>query len=77
MHRTQIILEEWQYQALRARAEQESRSISDLVREALSTALAQPPERNNRLQEIEGVGEDPTTYGKDHDRFLYGDKSGD
>jgi|GWRWMinimDraft_15_1066023.scaffolds.fasta_scaffold63805_1 hypothetical protein len=77
MHRTQVILEDWQYQALRARSEQEGRSISDLVRETLRTALAQPPERNNRLQEIKGIGEDPSTYGEDHDRFLYGDKNGD
>jgi len=76
MHRTQVILEDWQYQALRARSEQEGRSISDLVREALATTLAQPPERNSRLQEIEGIGEDPATYGEDHDRVLYGDKSG-
>jgi hypothetical protein len=47
-----------------------------LVREVLRTALAQPPERNNRLREIEGVGEDAATYGEDHDRFLYGDRDG-
>lgn len=76
MHRTQVILEDWQYQALRARSEQEGRSISHLVREALATTLAQPPERNSRLQEIEGIGEDPAAYGEDHDRLLYGDKSG-
>jgi plasmid stability protein len=76
MHRTQVILEDWQYQALRARAEQEGRSISDLVRETLRSSLAQPPERNNRLREIEGVGEDASTYGEDHDRFLYGDRDG-
>jgi len=75
MHRTQVILEDWQYQVLRARSEQEGRSISDLVREALATTLAQPPERNSRLQEIEGIGEDLATYGEDHDRALYGDKS--
>lgn len=75
MHRTQVILEDWQYQALRARSEQEGRSISELVREALATTLAQPPERHSRLQEIEGIGEDPATYGEDHDRALYGDKS--
>lgn len=72
MHRTQIILEEWQYQALRARAEQENRSISDLVRDILRQTLAQPPRETSRLEEIEGVGEDPASYGRDHDRFLYG-----
>lgn len=76
MHRTQVILEDWQYQALRARSEQEGRSISDLVREALAKTLAQPPEQNSRLQEIEGIGEDHATFGEDHDRALYGEKSG-
>ena len=70
------MLEDWQYQALRARADQEGRSISELVRELLHTALAQPPERENRLREIEGVGEDASTYGEDHDRFLYGERDG-
>lgn len=76
MHRTQIILEDWQYQTLRARAEQEGRSLSGLVREMLRNALAQPPERDTRLREIEGIGEDAATYGRDHDRFLYGDRDG-
>lgn len=78
MHRTQVILEDWQYQALRARAEHEGRSISALVREILRTALSGPPERGGSpLQEIEGVGEDAAAYGRDHDRFLYsGDSRG-
>jgi hypothetical protein len=72
MHRTQIIIEDWQYQALRARAEKENRSISDLVRDILRRALAQPPRGKGRLGEIEGVGEDAGAYGRDHDRLLYG-----
>ncbi len=75
MHRTQIILEDWQYQALRARAEQESRSISGLVREILQSALAQPPQRAGRLKEMEGVGEDSSARGRAHDHFLYGVKN--
>ncbi|MBN1240253.1 MAG: hypothetical protein JXB36_17245, partial [Gammaproteobacteria bacterium] len=71
MHRTQILLENWQYQMLRARAEQEGRSISDLVREILRNALSAPPEQKNRLQEIEGIAEDRAASGRDHDRFLY------
>ena len=35
MHRTQLLLEPSQYQALRAMAEQEQRSISEIVREIL------------------------------------------
>jgi len=75
MHRTQILIEEWQYEALRARAARESRSLSDLIREILRTSLASPvPRGERRFGEIEGVGEDTGTYGEDHDRYLYGDK---
>lgn len=77
MHRTQIIIEDWQYQALRARAEKENRSISDLVRDILRQALAQPPHSKGRLEEIEGVGEDSASYGRAHDRFLYGGDEND
>lgn len=72
MHRTQIILEDWQHQALKARAEQEGRSMSDLIRELLSKALSQPQRKRPRVATIEGVGEDPAAYGRDHDELLYG-----
>jgi len=73
MHRTQLLLESWQYEALRTRAQQEGRSISDLVREIITRAL-EPTAGSNRLSEIEGIGEDAAAYGRDHDRFLYGSK---
>lgn len=75
MHRAQILIEEWQYESLRARAEQEGRSISDLVREILCDSLTPEPCSRRRLDEIEGVGEDSAAYGHDHDRFLYGAKN--
>ena len=75
MHRTQLLLEEWQYEALRARAEREGRSLSDLIREILRVALAPAatPARR-RLVTIEGIGEDTAGYGDKHDRFLYGEE---
>jgi plasmid stability protein len=77
MHRTQIILEDWQYQALRARAEREDRSISELVRDILRTSLAQPPRRKSQIQTMEGVGQDRLARGRQHDAILYGSKSED
>lgn len=74
MHRTQLLLEEWQYEALRARAEREGRSLSALIREILHTSLApSAPTSRSRLGEIEGIGEDADSYGEDHDRRLYGE----
>jgi hypothetical protein len=77
MHRTQLMLEDWQYEALRARAEREGRSLSDLVREILANALGRPPRAGSRLETIEGVGEDGAAYGREHDRFLYGGRDED
>ncbi len=77
MHRTQLLIEEWQYEALRARAGQEGRSLSDLVREILSISLESSSSfPRSRLGEIEGIGEDAEVYAEDHDRILYGGTRG-
>ena len=74
-HRTQILLESWQYERLRARAEKEQCSLSALIRNLLDSALESPPPspetRQNPLQQLQGIGEDKTGYGRDHDRLLY------
>ena len=75
MHRTQLLLEEWQYEALRARAEREGRSLSDLIREILRTSLAPAaPTPRSGLEKIQSIGEDTGAYGEDHDRHLYGNQ---
>ena len=74
MHRTQILLEQWQYDALRARAEREGRSMSDLIREILHKAL-NPDKDKRRLTDIEGIGEDTQTTGRKHDQTLYRNKA--
>ena len=71
MHRTQISLEEWQYEALRAQAEREGRSLAALIREILTKHLE--PGARSRLGRIEGVAEGPSDLGRHHDRYLYGD----
>jgi hypothetical protein len=72
MHKTYIILEDWQYEALRSRAEQEQRSISALVRELLASHLAGHHElARQRLTAIEGIGADADATGQEHDTFLY------
>lgn len=42
MIKTQIQVEEWQFEALKRRAASEHRSMSDFVREALTEALRKP-----------------------------------
>ncbi len=71
MHRTQLLLEEWQYEALRARAERESKSISALLREIVSQHLGRSA---GKLRLMEGVAEGPSDLAADHDRYLYGEE---
>ena len=73
MHRTQLMIEKWQYQRLRTRAEREGKSISELTREALTAFLESPSDGRRRytLDDIDGIGSDPDCSGRDHDDFLY------
>ena len=75
MQRTQILLHDWQYEALKARAQREGRSMSELLRQILEAHLGKTAARTPRLADIRAVGEDRRARGRDHDRFLYG-KSG-
>lgn len=78
MHRAQILLDDWQFAALKARAEREGRSISDVVRQCVSAQMGQPQAGKNEHAAIAGIGED-AAYGREHDQFLYGkpaDKAG-
>lgn len=68
------MIEDWQYEALRARAEREGCSLSAALRGILEAALAAPAnDDRGRLDRMAGIGEDPAAYGQDHDRYLYGD----
>ncbi|MEM7481049.1 MAG: ribbon-helix-helix protein, CopG family [Acidobacteriota bacterium] len=71
-HRTQIQLEDWQYESLRAMAERQGRSLAGVVREAVSAYLADEiDERRDGLAAIEGIGSDEGSRGRDHDLALY------
>jgi plasmid stability protein len=72
MHKTHVVLEAWQYEALQILAEQEHRSISELVREMLTRYLVGNHEIvRQRLATMEGIGADAYATGQDHDAFLY------
>jgi len=74
-HRTQLLLEPWQYGALKALAEREGISISDLVRRILSRRLRPKSSRRRGLQAMAGIGRDRKASGRNHDRWLYGPDS--
>lgn len=73
MQRTQILLEEWQYERLKVMAEGQGKSLSGLVRELLTPRLRPASSRpGGGLRAIEGAGADATATGRRHDRWLYG-----
>jgi hypothetical protein len=77
MHRTQVLLEETQYQALIEQARREGKSMGELVREFVSIGLASPrkevkPHRHS-LSSLKGMVCEPGVTGRDHDRYLYGE----
>ena len=71
-HRTQILLEDWQYGALKSLAEREGASLSDMVRRIVTEQLRPRLSRRRGLQAIAGIGRDPKASGKEHDQWLYG-----
>jgi plasmid stability protein len=72
MHKTHVVLEDWQYEALRTLAAQEQRSISALVREMLTQHLTEnQATTRQRWAAMEGIGADAHATGQEHDAFLY------
>ncbi len=72
MHRTQILLDDWQYETMKALAEREGRSLSSLIRDAVAAFLSRREKPTTRLAEITGIGNDAEASGRDHDDVLYG-----
>ena len=78
MHRTQLLLENWQYDALKTRARREGKSLSQWVREMLKAALAPDPasgrtKKSKGIWAICGIISDPKGHSsEDHDLVLYG-----
>ena len=71
MHRTQIILEDWQYENLKIISQEKGMSISAVIREMVTGFIGENSPRS-ALDSICALGEDPAGYGKDHDKLLYG-----
>ncbi len=71
MQRTQVLLEDWQYEALKAQAERQGRSMSDVLRGMLDSFLDKDGEQRPALTDIRGIGSDRETSGRDHDETLY------
>ena len=73
MHRTQILLDDWQYEQMKNLAERDGRSLSSLIREAVTAFLGRRAQAapRTRVAELAGLGDDPDSRGRDHDDILY------
>jgi hypothetical protein len=76
-HRTQISLDDWQYQTLLDLSRKTKKSLSALIREMISEKFAPKPSvaENDPVYSIVGIGASGQKHtARDHDAVLYGKK---
>jgi hypothetical protein len=76
MHRTQVLLEDQQYAALRDKARREGKSMGQLIREFVERGLTHErgsrPSPDDELTSLKGIIHDPDLRAGEHDEVLYG-----
>lgn len=72
LHRTQILLEPWQHEALQQMSAEQGKSMSALIREFLGDALRNPASTKEALMALAGCapGAYPYDSHEDFDRDL-------
>lgn len=76
-HRTQISLDDWQYQTLLDLSRKTKKSLSALIREMINEKFAPKPgvPENDPVYSIVGIGgSGQKSTARDHDAVLYGKK---
>jgi len=76
-HRTQISLDDWQYQVLQDESRKTRKSLSALIREMITEKFTVRTGANGRdpIFDIVGIGAGGhATTARDHDAVLYGKK---
>jgi Ribbon-helix-helix domain len=76
-HRTQISLDDWQYQVLLDLSRKTKKSLSALIREMITEKLAPKAgiAENDPIYSIVGIGGSGLKHtARDHDAVLYGKK---
>ncbi len=77
-HRTQIYLEQGQYELLRSRARREGKSLASLIREALDEYLGGKGSRGRQdpLCMVIGIGKgDGSAVAENFEDYLYGERN--
>jgi hypothetical protein len=78
VHRTQIYLEQNQYELLRARARREGKSLAAVIRDSVDAYIGGPVAKAARdpLQRVIGIGKgDGAAVAENYEDFLYGEKA--
>jgi hypothetical protein len=78
VHRTQIYLEQNQYELLRARARREGKSLAAVIRDSVDAYIGGPVANSVRdpLQHVIGIGKgDGAAVAENYEDFLYGEKT--
>jgi predicted CopG family antitoxin len=70
VRRTQILLEEWQAEALRTLSEREGKSVSSVIRELVTRRL-DVLKRAGSIEDIAGIVHGRRSPGKGHDAVIY------
>ena len=74
-HRTQISIEDWQYQILLEVSRRTKKSLSSIIRDLLTEKFSKKTVRtkDDSIWGIIGLGAgDGSSVAREHDRFLYG-----
>ena len=74
-HRTQISLEDWQYQMLLEISRKTKKSLAGIIRDLIAEKFSKQParKREDELFTLIGIGAgDGSSVARDHDRYLYG-----
>ncbi len=77
MHRTQLLLEDWQYQKLTKLARVKKRSLAEIIREWISERLKTKAKKNDPLFAAIGMikgKKSKTRISENVDAILYGKK---
>lgn len=78
MHRTQIYLEQSQYELLKSRARREGKSLAAIIRDILDAHLVGARRRSDHdpLRRVIGIGEgDGSAVAENYEDILYGETS--
>jgi hypothetical protein len=78
VHRTQVYLEQNQYELLKTRARREGKSLAEIIRDSVEAYLggAAISARKDPLRSVIGIGNgDGSAVAENYEDFLYGEKA--